>query len=77
MLHIVDDAAHGAENAGERGAGKTDCYEKQKDAIAKTEKSLHGEGVFSKLQLAVRRWADRLEGKKEPARLRGRPLQNQ
>ncbi|HMH80799.1 MAG TPA: hypothetical protein VK514_11285 [Candidatus Acidoferrum sp.] len=64
MLHVVDDPAHGAENAGECRAGKTNRYEKQKYAIAKTEKSLHGEGVFSNLELAARRWADRLEGKK-------------
>jgi hypothetical protein len=69
MLHVVDDSAHGAENAGECRAGKTNGYEKQKYVIAKTEKSLHGEGVFSKLELAARRWADRLEGKKR----RGRP----
>jgi hypothetical protein len=77
MLHVVDDPAHGAENAGECRAGKTNGYEKQKYAIAKIEKSLHGEGVFSKLELAARRLADRLEGKREEARLKGRPLQNQ
>ncbi len=47
MLHIVDDAAHGAENAGERWADKTDGYENQKNVIAKAERSFHGEGVFS------------------------------
>jgi hypothetical protein len=30
MLHVVDDPAHGAENAGECRAGKTNGYEKQK-----------------------------------------------
>jgi hypothetical protein len=62
MLHIVDHSAHGAENAGEGWTDKTDGYEKQKDAIAKSEKSLHGEGVFSKLDLAAQRYAGRLEG---------------
>jgi N-acetylmuramoyl-L-alanine amidase len=47
MLRIVYDAAHGAENAGECGTNKTGYYEKPKDVIAKAEKSLHGEGVFS------------------------------
>jgi hypothetical protein len=47
MLHVVDDPAHGAENAGECRAGKTNGYEKQKYVIAKTEKSLHGDGVCS------------------------------
>jgi len=55
MLYIVDDAAHSAENAGERGADKTDGCEKQKDVIARAGKSLQGQGVFSKLELAARR----------------------
>jgi len=55
VLHIVDDASHSAENTGECGADKTDDYEEQNDVIAKTERSLHGEGVFSKLGLAARR----------------------
>jgi hypothetical protein len=64
MLHVVDDPAHGAENAGECRKGKTNGYGKQKYVIAKTKKSLHSEGVFSNIELAARPRADRLEGKK-------------